>query len=107
MATPEVKEHLKSWGDNYLDCRDFGHAWGDPMWGSDRAGELTRDLVCARCDTRRIDWMSSRTSDRGEVAGRRYIYPPGYLAKSKFKRGQLTKQDVRAEAIRRYLDARR
>lgn len=103
MATKKVTQQIKAWDDPFLACRDLGHAWGMDAYVDERrkTGEVVRELVCASCTTLRIDRVGAKS---GEVYARRYVYPAGYLTpKGAFKRGEMQKTEIRAEAIRRLL----
>jgi len=83
----------------FLDCRDRGHAWFDDRTGPalrrSSGGLVLRTLRCLRCKTLREDQI---IGTNGQVYGRRYEYPEGYL----FTRGseRVAKTEVRKLAVR-------
>lgn len=103
--TPQ--RQIRLWEDNFLRCRDLGHTWGQEIIDDSprrNTGLVNRELMCSICTTVRIDKIDY---PGGDVVGRRYIYPEGYLApKGQFKRGDLRKPEIRAEHLRRFLNAR-
>lgn len=64
-----------NYGDNFVDCRDMGHTWQKVGAALDDRDLLERTLHCPRCDTFRIDKVTSG----GEIAYRRYSHPENYL----------------------------
>jgi len=52
---------------------DSNH-WTRPMNASHASEQVPFTIRCERCDTERRDVIDSN----GEVASRRYVYPPGY-----------------------------
>jgi hypothetical protein len=86
-------EYLYDTVDEFLECRTLRHAWkGEGRYHDGE--EVYTVLQCQRCDSYAVlTW--SRT---GEHLNREYYYTPGYLNKSGER---FTKNDVRAEAIRR------
>jgi hypothetical protein len=83
----------------FLECRDRGHAWFDersgPSLRRSSGGLVLRSLRCLRCKTLREDQIIATS---GEIYGRRYQYPEGYL----FTRGteRVARSDVRKLAVR-------
>lgn len=70
-------------GDDYLRCRNFGHAWDDVSGLSRDGTPIPREyvggtrlyLMCTRCQTYRIDVISRLT---GFLLTRSYRYPEDY-----------------------------
>lgn len=106
MDSKRARQQIKLWDDEYIMCRDIGHAWAQQAYEDLRAktGEVIRHLICEGCTTERFDRVGFKS---GEIVGRRYIYPPGYQTpKGYFKRGELRKTSIRAEAMRRLINAK-
>lgn len=86
---------------DHLLCRDLRHPWQFVTdWGIEREGArivgYTRELVCARCGTRRLDEFG-RDFDK---IGSRYRYAPGFLITD--TGGQrIASADVTREQVRR------
>ena len=61
----------------YRDCRTIGHAWlYVPSDWTPTNGGVPMTTRCERCNLERRDTVGKNT---GEVLGRRYTYPLGYL----------------------------
>lgn len=103
MASPrqEVQAQISEWEDSFLECRDMGHTWAevnyDPM--PDRK-VVNRSLLCSSCTAERIDKIARKS---GEIIGRKYNYPKGYIKTRQYKAGDMRKAEIRAEVLRRYL----
>ncbi len=62
--------------DDYLLCRDLGHAWAPhDVKVSRKAGEIHRVLKCRNCPTERTQILSTS----GFIVRSRYEYPEGYV----------------------------
>lgn len=84
--------------EEYEKCRTYGHSWDDevPPPPNYSAKVFSSALVtrCDRCATYRILAVNAL----GEVAGRKYLYPDGYLIP---KEQRPTKAELRIVRIRR------
>lgn len=86
--------------DNFIACRDRGHAWYDPRDG-DRDMHVEKDgryydrrLHCPRCGTYRRDLLNIQGM---QMVSPKYEYPDGYL----LRRGaRTTRREVRSIALR-------
>ena len=90
---------LRAYDEDHLLCRfgNLGHVWEIlGYFRSGIAGEVRRDLECARCGTRRQDrWLSGS----GERLASQYRYADGY--RLDLEGEHMAASDVRLEAIRR------
>jgi hypothetical protein len=65
---------LTTYNSDYVRCRDMGHSWEiDSI--SLEGNEMTRHLLCARCDTKRYENVA-RT---GDLLARSYKHSSEYL----------------------------
>lgn len=78
----KLTRQVVAWGeelpDAFLTCRDMGHTWRPytAAWDSQERA-YRRELICARCTTVRVQWVSAT----GHIAhGNAYTYPEGYTA---------------------------
>lgn len=98
MATTEtVARVLKSYDDDFLTCRNLGHAWEVVGYYRAPDGVVRRSVTCGRCETDRTDsWERSS----GVRIGSTYRYAHGYRVETGAgeKPGSV---DVRLEVIRR------
>lgn len=99
MSKNEERVPIKKLDDEYLTCREQGHAWSEVFpeyWGPEirRApfGWL-RVYECLRCEALRRVIIDTH----GEVASRSYKYPEGF----KVKDYTPSKAPLRKEAARR------
>lgn len=96
----DLDNTIKGMRSDYLQCRDFGHAWRPytARWEeSERAYEST--LRCSRCKAKRVRLIDKR----GHQVGSDYDYPDGYLITGM---GRLTGDDraaLRLESVLRIL----
>lgn len=73
----ELEQAASELDDDYLLCRDLGHAWKHQGFSRIEGGLIARRLRCRSCKTIRID----RITSIGTVYGRTYVYPDGYQLK--------------------------
>ena len=97
---PGADKSLRTYADQYLICRDLGHAWMEDQRLEKRASEVgsyARVLGCGRCNMTRIETLNHR----GELMFRSYRQPKGYRIT------RISVQDIRSERIKRENRARR
>ena len=85
-----------------LQCRNLMHAWeAVPMLRDLNrglfAGASVRMLVCARCESVRLDFLTRR----GNVFHRKYLYAEGYMFPHKKTAGAIPRDLLKAEQMRR------
>lgn len=74
------KNLVKSYRQEFVDCRDMGHLW-NVKTESVEGGRMYRILACSRCHTMRDEIISRY----GNVIHRQYTHPDGYLLSSPVK----------------------
>lgn len=87
--------------DNFIQCRDYRHAWRPFHVEELRDGGFEQILRCSRCKSKRIRLIGSR----GQLVKREYDYTKGYVIKGM---GRLTGNELdamRLESIMRTLAA--
>lgn len=98
-ATVDPDEVAGAFSDDYLACRDLGHAWRHERF--DTAGADTyayeRTLKCRSCRTRRRDVVTAW----GEVVRRHYDYADGYRLDGYGESYAFRRDDFRREVMRR------
>jgi hypothetical protein len=106
MTTKEQKapaDFAAGLGARALHCRELGHNWRPltATWDP-KARVFDRSLRCPSCQTIRRQVLSQR----GEVLGNRYEYPPGYLAQQLTEHPGIANMRAlfRLEAVTRFLD---
>lgn len=76
----EERSTIRQLDDDFLDCRDIGHAWAEASEDEIKEGGWKapfgwlRLFQCTSCQTIRLDVINAK----GEIGHRRYIYPSGY-----------------------------
>jgi hypothetical protein len=97
----KIKRALEEMPDDYIECRDFGHAmrhvaqwWTQKARG--RVTEICRQAKCIRCGTYRLTYY---TYPHMERVGSTYQHAPGYLVN--LGKGRVPRVAVIAESIRR------
>lgn len=76
MATEKPQHTIDDIPDEFLLCRDLGHAWAPhDVRISRKYGEIHRILQCRSCPTQRTQILSLD----GEIKRSRYEYPEGYV----------------------------
>jgi len=71
-----VEEWVTHLSEEYLECRDLGHAWRS--WSArhhKRERYYERVIRCTRCESERVQYLSQH----GVVEGGHYRYAKGYL----------------------------
>lgn len=105
MASKKQSHDLTDVETEFLECRDFGHAWS---WTTDqhvvfgarnKPIEFVRVLLCTRCETSREQTIDLTTWAPSK--GNRYHYPDGYIVSS--PAGKLHRRDFRQELIMRII----
>lgn len=88
--------------DAFVRCRTYNHAWDefnpvdmDPPWYGWRLS-----LRCMRCTTERHD----NYDFKGQVMGRRYIYPDGYQTKGEDKPTKTEFREALFDKLRKQLE---
>lgn len=85
---------LTTYADNYLVCRDLGHAWMEDERLTKKPSEVgsySRVLGCGRCNMSRIETLNYK----GELMFRTYRRPEGYEVT------KTTVAEIRMERIKR------
>jgi hypothetical protein len=78
MAAEKELKTIDDIRDEFLLCRDLGHAWAPhDVKISRKYGEIHRILQCRSCPTQRTQILSMD----GEIKRSRYEYPEGYVLK--------------------------
>ena len=67
-------EMVDKYPDDFLACRDMGHAWKPVTAVRQKNGTISRILSCVRCDTSR----SQLLDNAGYVIANNYSYKDGY-----------------------------
>jgi hypothetical protein len=108
-APPTVLLQVQALDDNMLVCRDLRHAWATESsyyavaveGGVRGARYLERQLVCMRCDTKRIELVRVHATwiERLDV---RYVYAKGYQIRGASKDDHVQGM-VRLEQLQRVL----
>lgn len=96
---PSAGRLLPGLPDEFVQCRDWGHAWRSLNARRNDDGSYLVTLRCQRCDCRRTRTISAR----GAVLATGYDYPDGYLLNGL---GRLTGSDrdtLRLDSVRRTL----
>ncbi len=98
--TEPKRKNVADVPDEFLDCRDLGHAWARPRVVEDKKfRHYTRLVVCSRCATERIQVISLA----GMLVATSYRYATGYLLNGA---GGLTVDDrakMRLRNLKRFL----
>jgi len=81
VSTAAEREHqatVDDIRDEYLLCRDLGHAWAPyDVRVSRKAGQIERVLQCRSCPTQRVQILDLDGYNKRS----KYDYPEGYLLK--------------------------
>ena len=85
----------------FLECRDYGHAWAPYEVEKVAARRYLVRLRCSRCETVRSRLMSAT----GELLRSNvYIYPKGYLQKGGALHTKEGRTGIRAQVLRTLLE---
>lgn len=75
----------------FVDCRTFGHSWGDIETGLDPKVGWGIQLTCGRCTATRNDVVDGH----GSLVHRHYRYPQGYRDPDRWNRNAWRMQFLR------------
>lgn len=97
---PDVATLVHDLRTDFLQCRDFGHAWR-PYTANWIAAERAyrTELRCSRCKTIRVRWINNR----GEQVGAHYLYTDGYQMQGVGRLTGTDRDQLRLESIHRVL----
>lgn len=100
-TTHDLEETLHDMRQDFIQCRDFGHAWR-PFTARWMPAERVyhTQLRCSRCRTIRTRYIN----DHGQQVGHTYAYPDGYQIRGM---GRMTGEDrdhLRLESVLRVVE---
>lgn len=91
------RSYMSRLPEHFVMCRYLRHAWTFDGVFQGGNGKVVSLSHCRDCHTIREDKLDRRS---GDVKGRQYHYPEGYLARG--RGAQVRASTVRKEVLRRY-----
>lgn len=90
-----IREVVGKIPNEYVECRDLGHAWRDHRVESLKGG-FVQTLICQRCPVQK-ERVLNRHGD--QVQHPKYIYPEGYVVKGLGFLSHDERSEVRLRAV--------